>query len=81
MYENRVTFRTWILSNKIDKDTPVGDLARDIQRDINFPSTYEYSEMIGYLNYKRACFEAKEAFRHAYKQYYRYLTRKQLVEY
>ena len=66
---------------KIDKDTPVGDLARDIQRDINFSSTYEYSEMMGYLNYKRACFEAKEAFRYAYKQYYQYLMRKQLVEY
>lgn len=71
----KVTFRTWILRHKLNKDTPIGDLARDIQSDINFPSTYEYSEMMGYLNYKQACREAKIAFRCAYTQYRVYLNR------
>lgn len=73
------TFRTWILKNKINRDTPVGDLARDIQRDINFPSTYEYSEMVGYLKHKSACSQAKAAFRYAYKQYFQYLKNSKRV--
>lgn len=64
-----ITFRQWIITRRINSDTPVGDLARDIKDDKNFPNTYDYSEMIGYLKYKGACKEARKAFREAFNIY------------
>lgn len=76
--EEKLCFRSWIIERYIKADSPRGDLARDIMRDINFPSTYAYDEMINYMKYIRwgTCKEALETFRAAYKSYKKYLESK-----
>lgn len=42
-------FKTWLLANHIDEDTPTGDLARDVQSDSRFPSEGDRQDVRRYL--------------------------------
>ncbi|MVX64937.1 hypothetical protein GKZ28_14675 [Clostridium chromiireducens] len=68
LVEESTTFKQWV-EDKRWSDTPRGDLARDIFNDVNFPDTHDYYEMLNYLKYKKACKEAKDIFRHAYRTF------------
>ena len=41
-------FKTW-LSNFIDVDLPIGDLAKDVLRDPDFPDSDEYYETLDHI--------------------------------
>ncbi|CAI3536082.1 MAG: YozE family protein [Clostridium neonatale] len=71
MVDSDTTFRQWIIGKCCLESSPRGDLARDISRDNNFPDTYDYSEMVDYLRYKRACPDAMNAFKSAYVTFIR----------
>lgn len=62
-------FRTWILDNKINEDTPIGDLARDIKREGSFPKSNSHDRLLGHLYTKGACHECIEAFEEAYEEF------------
>lgn len=59
------TFAQWLL-NHCDKDTPLGDLARDFRRE---------KENLRPLYCGAACREAQDAFRSARRSYILYLRR------
>jgi uncharacterized protein YozE (UPF0346 family) len=48
-------------------ETPIGDLARDVQADAHFPrKATTFEEIAGYLETKGMCEGAADAFRHAW---------------
>lgn len=62
-------FASW-LKKQIDRDDPIGDLARDAERDDDWPPSDESKGGIeSYLHYKRACSEALEAFSDAWQEW------------
>lgn len=54
------TFKTWIL-NFTEVDLPIGDLARDISNDGDFPDSDSFSEMFEYLQRRHASENALDA--------------------
>lgn len=68
LMDEDTTFRQWVIGKRWE-DNPRGDLARDIYKDVNFPHTYSYGEMLSYLKYKDACKEAIETFKTAYRTF------------
>lgn len=65
-----MTFKAWILKNYLNKDSHIGDLAGDIDRDKNFPDTKSYGRILNYLKTKFACKECIATFKEAYRNYY-----------
>lgn len=63
-----ISFKTWIKQFR-EVDAPIGDLARDIKGDKEFPLSTKKEEMYDYLHRKQACAEAKEAFEEAFSKY------------
>lgn len=61
-----MSFRKWIEQFNED-DSPIGDLARDIQHDKEFPDSEDYEELTDHLKNNGACSGAKNAFKEAYK--------------
>lgn len=70
-----MTFKTWILKNYLNEDSPIGDLAGDIKTDKNFPDTNNYERVLNYLKSRSACRECVAVFKKAYQIYYRKNTR------
>ncbi|WP_252234765.1 YozE family protein [Clostridium sp. ZS1] len=68
LVDEKTTFRQWIVRSYLDNN-PRGDLARDVLKDVNFPNTHDYSEMVDYLRYKKACKEAMDVFRNSYRTF------------
>lgn len=66
-----MTFFHW-LKDKIDDDTPIGDLARDVHEE---PCSEEaglpddYMEWKYFLNKKKACWDAIKTLREAFSEY------------
>lgn len=48
MHEVPWDFKTWIVNFK-DVDLPIGDLARDISSDADFPDSDDYYETLDYI--------------------------------
>lgn len=46
------TFKTWIANFK-DVDLPIGDLAVDVLKDLDFPSSEDYSVLHAYIESKQ----------------------------
>lgn len=64
------SFKTWIRQFE-SEDSYIGDLAKDMRRDKEFPVTRDWRSMLRHLENKHACREAKEAFVSAYGIYKR----------
>lgn len=63
-----LNFKRWILGFK-KVNSPIGDLARDIALDSNFPSTNNRQELIDYLQDQGACTSAVNVLESAYDNY------------
>lgn len=61
-------FKQWI-KRDLDKDTPIGDLARDIYLDDHFPITSEYEVIANYLLEVKADVVVLRVFDEAYQLY------------
>ncbi len=62
-------FYDWIIT-QVDRDDPIGDLARDAKRDKNFPKQATTAhELTAYLTINGACHDAVEALRKAWKSF------------
>ena len=64
-----MTFKTWIKEFR-GHDSAIGDLADDINRDKEFPSSKKFEKIAEYLISKRACSGAIDAFTKAFMQYF-----------
>lgn len=71
-----MTFKEWIIRHK-GKDTPLGNLADDVSRDKDFPEENTKEAILDHLTgfTTRACPEAVDEFKHAWKSYQAYMKR------
>lgn len=63
-----MTFTKWLKSFQED-NTPLGDLARDVSSDKDFPKTKSSKKILEYLESKGACDGAISAFKDAWESY------------
>lgn len=63
-----VTFTDW-LSKQVNRDSPLGDLARDVKTDSTWPSFDSFEQYESYLRSKGAAREAMYALKNAWKSY------------
>ena len=63
-----MTFNEY-LKSQVGRNDPIGDLAGDVQRDTQFPPVKSLSALLCYLARHRACVEAADAARDAWKEY------------
>lgn len=63
-----MTFKTWIKQFQ-GEDSPLGDLADDIQRDTSFPYTRNFEKMVCHLIAHNACADCIRTFSGAYIEY------------
>lgn len=66
-----MNFYRWIMKKHIKTKAPVGDLARDMQGDKEFPRDGNIDEILEYLESKGACFGCLDACMEAWKEYER----------
>ena len=45
------TFKEWLLKRYLHRDSPVGDLARDVARDPDFPDNGDFMDMYTHIHY------------------------------
>ena len=70
-----MTFKNWLRKNYIDEIGPEGDLARDVDRDEDFPmngpAKYKGWHRIlhDYLMRAGACYECMDVFEECWKEY------------
>jgi len=63
-----MTFKKWILEFN-DVKLPIGDLAKDISSDKNFPKVNSYEVILSHLESARASDAAIETFENVWKFY------------
>lgn len=65
-----MTFKQWLKEHRND-NSPIGDIARDILADVNFPNTQNVAEIEDYATKKglTGIDAASEAFKSAYSQW------------
>ncbi len=63
-----MTFVDW-LSRHVNRDTPLGDLARDVSRDKEFPMSNSKEDIRNHLHRKNACQDAISTFNQAWASY------------
>lgn len=66
-----MTFYGWIIKNHIRDHSPVGDLARDMRDDREFPHRADKQKILDYLEYCGACDGCMDAFGKAWAEYER----------
>ena len=65
-----MTFFTWMIRKHQRDDTPIGDLARDMQHESKkFVRSTAYCHNRNYLELHGACDDCMEAFEDAWKEY------------
>ena len=64
-----MNFKQWLAQFKTN-DTPLGDLARDVQDDRNFPLQGDEISFTMYLQEKKASKECMEVFGEAFERYF-----------
>ncbi|WP_422122942.1 YozE family protein [Planococcus sp. X10-3] len=63
-----LTFKQWLLKfNEVD--LPIGDAAREVAADPNFPETKSYKEIFNYLEDARASDGWMRTYKEAFKFY------------
>ena len=63
-----MNFYRWMMKKHLKTQAPVGDLARDMQDDKEFPRGGNLDEILEYLESKGACFGCMDACMEAWKQ-------------
>ncbi len=63
-----ISFRVWI-RQFIDHNNAIGDLARDINDDSNFPKKNDYNTLLVYLKDHDACDDAIQTLKESWQQY------------
>ena len=53
----------------VKKDSPSGDLARDMNRDKDFPMSNDRDEIMNHLRSKGACYDCLNTFDRCYRLY------------
>lgn len=67
-----MSFRQWIIKTNLRTDAPIGDLARDVSSDPNFPKgENRLRKLHSYLKWNNACKEALDTLCYAWKEYKR----------
>lgn len=66
-----MNFYTWMMKKHINTKAPVGDLARDMKDDREFPHDGDKETIQGYLESCGACSGCMDAFERAWKKYER----------
>lgn len=66
-----MNFYRWMMNKHLKTQAPVGDLARDMKGDKEFPHDGNLDEILEYLESKGACFGCMDACMEAWKQYER----------
>ena len=65
-----ISFYKFMIENYIKDDSPMGDLARDMKSDRDFPRrSICYTNIYYYLVKKNACDECLDSFHDAWKEY------------
>ena len=64
-----VTFLSWLLTEKLDEDSPIGDFARDVLADEFFPRCFDYASLYRHMLDMQACVDAFETLKLAYSEY------------
>lgn len=65
-----ISFYDWMITRQINKKSSIGDFARDMKDDTDFPYYANESEIVDYLLWEcSACDNAIKAFRKAWKNY------------
>lgn len=59
--DNPWTFKSWI-RNFVSVDLPIGDLAKDVMSDSDFPNDDCFSKIYSHLTVRHASLEALETF-------------------
>ena len=62
LYQNEKSYKKWIVENYLEKNNPIGDLARDINQDQNFPNHSNSIKLLRYLRKIGACDNALRIF-------------------
>lgn len=63
-------FKKWLVSNFKNERSPIGDLARDVKADKDFPARAKrYKTIAAYLDFCGACDGCLEAFEKAWSLY------------
>ena len=70
-----MNFYTWMMKKHLRTKDPVGDLARDMQHDKEFPHDGDHDEIRFYLEWCSACTGCLDAFERAWKKYEREASR------
>ncbi|MBC9911031.1 YozE family protein [Chitinophaga varians] len=70
----QLSFSDWLKRHK-NRNSPLGDLAKDTLRDRQWPENNSLEEYVDYLNSRNAYFAAVDALRSAWKSYKAYLKR------
>ncbi len=63
-----MSFRVWT-RQFIDDNNAIGDLARDIDDDSNFPKKNDYNTLLNYLKDRNACDNAIQTLKESWYQY------------
>ena len=73
-WRSKMSFRTWIMRYRT-RNNPMGDLARDIADDPEFPDTSDLISVSFYLQRRHPCGECVEVFQTACKRYTTWLMK------
>jgi hypothetical protein len=66
-----LSFRKWVVENYVDKESAIGDFARDVKTDINFTRSRTLKGLKRYLSEMGACENAVKAAEAAWVLYER----------
>ena len=64
-----LTFKAWLLKF-IDVDLPIGDIAKEVAIDENFPNVKDYETISEYLESNFTSDSFMRVFEYSYKMYY-----------
>jgi len=63
-----ISFRIWT-RQFIEDNNAIGDLARDIEDDSNFPKKNDYNTLLDYLKESNACDSAIDTLKESWNEY------------
>lgn len=66
-----MNFYTWMMEKHLRTDAPIGDLARDMRSDLEFPYDGDKEEIAEYLEDCGACDACMDTFEEAWERYER----------